>query len=371
MSNPYLPLVARAAAQYRVPADVLAALLQQESGFNPTARSPAGALGIAQFMPGTASGMGVNPLNPQSAIPGAARYLANALKINHGNLSYALASYNAGQGAVNQYHGIPPYSETQNYVRAILAGRSRFPGLANGQVPLTTGGAPTATPPVSTVPATPAQPIAAAGVTMENPAYQRTLGIQQLIQSNAQNAHIPSINLPLPAFTITQPTMPTAMPTGAPAATPTAAPATPGAAGSPTRYQNLVRPTNGAKLIGFPYQGTHKPGATTPANWESDNAIDIAVPIGTPIYATADGTIGSQIGAMGSGNPYTAGLRVHLATNGNEFYYGHLSRLVVRAGQHVRAGQIIGYSGSANGVQHLHFGARNGNPVTLFGYGRT
>lgn len=187
-----------------MPADLLAALLQQESGFNPNARSPAGAEGIAQFMPGTARGMGIDPFNPQSAIPGAARYLSNALRTNHGSVSLALASYNAGQGAVNQYHGVPPYSETQNYVRSVQAGRSRFPGLASG-------GAAGATPPSSTsLPTgTGAQPTAALGMpdlqTVENPAYHRIAGIQDLLTQNAQNAHIPTLNLPLPPQTVTQP----------------------------------------------------------------------------------------------------------------------------------------------------------------------
>lgn len=120
--------------------------------------------------------------------------------------------------------------------------------------------------------------------------------------------------------------------------------------------------TRGAKVIGVPYQGTH----TLYGNWESDNAVDLATPEGTPIVAIADGTIGSQIGPLhAGGDPRLLGLRVHLVTPGNEFYYAHLSRLAVKAGQKVKAGQIIGYSGSANGVQHLHFAQSKGNPLKL------
>lgn len=116
------------------------------------------------------------------------------------------------------------------------------------------------------------------------------------------------------------------------------------------------------KVIGVPYQGTH----TLYGNWESDNAVDLATPAGTPVVALADGTIGPQIGPLSaSGDPRLAGLRVHLVTPGNEFYYAHLSRLAVKAGQKVKAGQIIGYSGAANGVQHLHFAQRSGNPLKL------
>lgn len=113
------------------------------------------------------------------------------------------------------------------------------------------------------------------------------------------------------------------------------------------------------KIIGMPYQGTHNLG-----NWESDNAIDIALPSGTPLYAPSDGVIGSQIGSLGasSGSRF-AGLRVHLNTGSNELYYAHLSRLAVKAGQSVKAGQLIGYSGSANGVNHLHLGVKSGSPM--------
>ena len=98
-------------------------------------------------------------------------------------------------------------------------------------------------------------------------------------------------------------------------------------------------------------------------NWESDNAVDLMVPKSTPIYAPADGTIGTQIGALNSKNPLLAGLRAHLVTGNNELYYAHLSKLVVKAGQKVKAGQIIGYSGSANGADHLHLGVKSGDPT--------
>lgn len=100
---------------------ILLALINQESGWNPRARSKVGAIGIGQFMPGTARKMGVDPLNPYSAIDGTARYLKNALIHFHGNVGSALASYNAGFGAVDKYHGVPPYRETQNYVHSIIS----------------------------------------------------------------------------------------------------------------------------------------------------------------------------------------------------------------------------------------------------------
>jgi hypothetical protein len=116
-------------------------------------------------------------------------------------------------------------------------------------------------------------------------------------------------------------------------------------------------------IIGTPYTGTHTLG-----NWQSDNAVDISVPIGTPVVAIADGTIGSNIGSLGAaaGSRF-AGLRVQLNGSGNSWWYGHLSRLTVKAGQHVKAGDVIGYSGSANGVAHLHLGQEHGDPRATLG----
>jgi len=100
---------------------LLAALLQVESGFRPRAVSPAGALGIAQFMPATARGVGLrDPLDPAQAIPAAARLLAGHLR-EFGSPALALAAYNAGAGAVHRWGGVPPYRETQSYVARVLA----------------------------------------------------------------------------------------------------------------------------------------------------------------------------------------------------------------------------------------------------------
>lgn len=116
----YAGLIQQAAKQYGVSARLLSALLKQESGFNPTARSHAGALGIAQFMPATAKGFGIDPLDPTQAIPAAAKYLRDSFDV-FGSWELALAAYNAGGGNVGKYGGIPPFPETQNYVRNIMA----------------------------------------------------------------------------------------------------------------------------------------------------------------------------------------------------------------------------------------------------------
>ena len=116
----YRGLISKASRKSNVPAPLLSALLRQESGFQAQIGSPAGAQGIAQFMPATAASRGVDPNNPKSAIPGAADLLREN-KDQFGTWGKALAAYNAGGGAVSEYGGIPPYPETQNYVKTIKA----------------------------------------------------------------------------------------------------------------------------------------------------------------------------------------------------------------------------------------------------------
>jgi hypothetical protein len=117
---PYANLFQQAGARYGIDPAMLAAVASQESGFNAGAVSKAGAQGLMQFMPSTAQGLGINPLDPTSAINGAAKYLSG-LQGQFGSMSLALAAYNAGPGAVSRYGGIPPYAETQNYVRAVTS----------------------------------------------------------------------------------------------------------------------------------------------------------------------------------------------------------------------------------------------------------
>ncbi|TWG98619.1 cell wall-associated NlpC family hydrolase [Nocardioides sp. J9] len=120
-STPYADLINAAATRTGVPGELLAAVAKQESGFNPRAVSPAGAQGLMQLMPATARGLGVtNSFDPAQAVDGAARLLRSLLD-RFGSTELALAAYNAGPGAVTRYDGIPPYRETQNYVRNIMA----------------------------------------------------------------------------------------------------------------------------------------------------------------------------------------------------------------------------------------------------------
>jgi soluble lytic murein transglycosylase-like protein len=130
-ARPYVPLIEQAAARNGIDPAVLYGLIEQESGFDPNATSSAGALGLTQLMPGTASSLGVSePLNPAQSIEGGARYLGQMLRQFSGNTADALAAYNAGPGAVQQYGGVPPYSETQQYVSKVLANAAAYSSTA-------------------------------------------------------------------------------------------------------------------------------------------------------------------------------------------------------------------------------------------------
>ena len=125
--TPYASEITAAAKANGLDPALLAGLIKQESNFNPTAGSPAGARGLAQLMPATAAGLGVtNVLDPVQSINGGAKYLAQQLKTFGGDVAKALAAYNAGPGAVQRFGGIPPYAETQNYVRVVQANAATY-----------------------------------------------------------------------------------------------------------------------------------------------------------------------------------------------------------------------------------------------------
>ncbi|KAE9628564.1 lytic transglycosylase domain-containing protein [Parasedimentitalea maritima] len=114
----YLEMARAAARQHDIPEDLFLRLVQQESNWNPNAKSHKGAIGLAQLMPATARALGVDPEKPKQNLEGGARYLARQYQ-KFGSWKLALAAYNAGPKAVEKYGGIPPYRETQNYVKKI------------------------------------------------------------------------------------------------------------------------------------------------------------------------------------------------------------------------------------------------------------
>ncbi len=116
----YEPIIREAAAMYDLDASLLRAVVRLESGFDATAVSSAGAQGLMQLMPALSEELGVeDPFDPRENIFAGARYLKALLLEHDGNETLALASYNAGPGAVAQHRGVPPYPETQQYVRTI------------------------------------------------------------------------------------------------------------------------------------------------------------------------------------------------------------------------------------------------------------
>lgn len=130
----YRALAAQIAEQEGVDPSLFTRLVQQESAFRPDARSPVGAMGLAQLMPGTARDLGVDPNDPVQNLTGGARYLRQQMdKFKDPRL--ALAAYNAGPGNVQKYGGVPPFKETQNYVAKIL-GSAGGPTISSRSKPM-------------------------------------------------------------------------------------------------------------------------------------------------------------------------------------------------------------------------------------------
>ncbi|MGC8554143.1 MAG: lytic transglycosylase domain-containing protein [Candidatus Acidulodesulfobacterium sp.] len=120
-SNLYKPIILKASKKYHVSPKLIEAVIKVESGYNSSAVSDKGAEGLMQLMPQTQKMVNVSdPFNPSQNIYGGTEYLKSLIMKYNGNLQFALAAYNAGSRAVNKYGGIPPYSETQNYVKEVL-----------------------------------------------------------------------------------------------------------------------------------------------------------------------------------------------------------------------------------------------------------
>ena len=120
LSNSVIKLIDQVATQYDIDPELVNAVARVESNFNPSAVSPKGALGIMQLLPSTADRFGVHDVyDPKQNIEGGVRYLKFLDDMFSGNLPLMLAAYNAGENAVKKFNGVPPYPETQNYIRKI------------------------------------------------------------------------------------------------------------------------------------------------------------------------------------------------------------------------------------------------------------
>ena len=125
-------LISKYADKNGLDEDFVKAVINQESGFNPNATSHCGAMGLMQLMPSTAQGLGVkDAYNPEQNIEGGTKYLKGLMDRFGNDKQLALAAYNAGPNAVKKYGGIPPYAETQNYVKKVLSKYDTYKG-ANG-----------------------------------------------------------------------------------------------------------------------------------------------------------------------------------------------------------------------------------------------
>lgn len=355
MANPNQASVAAikaAASKYGLDPKAMIAVAQVESGLNPKAKGDGGhAFGLFQF--NNAGGVITGQPNPE-------RYLDpnfNAMEAARHIASIPGAKGATGQKAVNLIVNKfeRPLDKTGEINKAMANYGKLAPGVAERAATYANLTGINATGPVT----------APNGSSAGTPSVSssQTYDPSQALLGYLLNASIPGHG----AQDSTAALMATLVNPAAEAATnvqgqplpPTAPPVTtstkPTTANMKVTGPTPVVSVKGAKLIGVPNQGTH----TLYNNWESDNAIDIAVPSKTAVYATEDGVIGDRIGHINTKDAHMAGQRVNLAGSDNNFYYQHLQTVAVKAGQHVKKGDLLGYSGALN---HVHFAVEKGDP---------
>lgn len=330
-----------AATRHGLDPDLFERQIGAESNFKANVCSGKGACGVAQFMPETARGLGIDPSNPIQSLDGAAKLMAGYVK-KYGSYENALRAYNAGPAAIAKSRG---FAETNAYVKKILGGStpaSTKSAASRAAAPKTSTGTASSVTAAHDVP----DPEEASLM-----ALTQNLGVRPLPKLGSAGV-LGRAQQILASGQATK-TVGTQVTQGTPATTSTKA-----SSAAVGRRNGRVEPAgDAAKIIGTPYTGTHTLG-----NWQSDNAVDIAVPEGTPLRALQDGVVikvkhHPQDGGRFAGDQITV-----KGANGNEYFYAHGSKTDVKPGQRIKRGQVIGRSGSANGVAHLHFGQMKGDP---------
>ena len=297
----YQSLAAQIAAEEGVPVPLFMGMIEAESGWNPAAGSSAGAIGLGQLMPGTAAGLGVNPHNPTQNLQGAARYLASMLK-RFGSPQLALSAYNSGPAGAEAGGSVEGYSETQAYVKRVMELQKAYgkfdTGGNVGNMPIgdnssKKGGQQGQTAVASFLDAPPdigaranLGPLTARAVaaTQKNQQLSMLSG-QPITAKQARNApgNTPDGRTPL--------------------------------------MIDYGAPLGGKWTAGG---GSAAHGSRPMHNWQSDNAVDLMTPRGTPVYSLFSGVINDRIGSLDSSNPLLAGLRLTVNGKANSAYYAHL-----------------------------------------------
>jgi murein DD-endopeptidase MepM/ murein hydrolase activator NlpD len=296
--------------------------MRQESNFDPDVisgrrRSSAGAIGIAQFMPATAASLGVDPLDPQASLDAAAR-LMKSYYDKYGDSATALAAYNAGEGAVQRYGGVPPYTETRSYVSTITqrteAARQANPINVTGQGSPQVAGGGQAT----------GMPDPNEMVTIESNTGGRLQAPRSMIgEGPGQYSADPDRG----GYHIVAD------------------------AAAPASMQTMAATARPQYTLPIEGMGTAQP------HWgESMGGSDIFAPEGTPVHSVGDGTVIS----IGSGGPGGNSVLIQ-GDDGNQYYYAHLQGTPdVKRGQRVSVGDVlggVGTTGNAAGTPpHLHLG---------------
>lgn len=347
MSESLQRLATNIARQEGVPVPVFLGLVRAESGWNPRAGSPAGAQGLAQLMPATARGLGVrNVWDPAQNLRGGARYLRQQLDAFGGDVRKALAAYNAGPGAVQKYGGIPPYAETRAYVPKVLQYAKGYRGAGGAAAPQPRR--PRQAPGLPKT-SSPAGPAASA-----DPRAFQMAALQAIEEAGTRQGVSPMTLLSLASAR-----------SALTSARESASEMDEGRRTESWRRAARERRTGdgggGGGATGRQPRLTMGGGPSAHAsralgNWQSDNAYDLMGKAGQAVFSPIAGTVVKASGQPG-GSPQFAGYGITVRTPAGDLFFKHLGSTPLRAGQRLRAGQLVGTLDAATaGGPHLHLG---------------